>query len=147
MNLIGDSVQFFLGIGGDGDIERELEEAFDAFDKLFLKDLGVFELGLSGGLGDTAAFDVGADLGFHLGDATAELVEGALDLDGVHEHGDVDTVVEVDQWREPIGGDVAGVAGDKESADVSIADLEEGKIDFNTGRGENILNVNLASDV
>ena len=47
--------------------------------------------------GETTALDIGADFGFHFGDAPPELVEGVLTLGRIDIHGDVEGVIEVDE--------------------------------------------------
>jgi len=58
LNLLGGFVEFVKRLGGDSDVEGELEEAFGAFSKLSLEFFSVFKLDLSGRVGNAAAFNI-----------------------------------------------------------------------------------------
>jgi hypothetical protein len=67
-----------------------------------------------------------------------EFVENGFAFDGVDEHGGIERVVKVDEGSKPVSRDEAGVAGDKERAEVGVADFEIIEVDFDGRGGDDI---------
>ncbi len=70
-NLFAGGFQLGRGFSGNGVVEGELEETFDAFDQLVLEGEGVFQLGLGAGIDYPAALQVSRKFGLHFGNLSS----------------------------------------------------------------------------
>ena len=114
-----------------------MEEALGTFGELFLKGESVFEFGLGKGIDNTATLEVGTDFGFHFGNFPTQVVKSGFGFHGIHKHGDIERVVEVDERGEPVGVDETGVAGDEEGAEERAVGLHGVEINVDVvGRNE-----------
>jgi len=92
----------FNRVGGDGDVKRKLEKSFGAFNKSFLKRLGVVQGGLSTSLGDTTSLNVGVNFSFHFGNTTTKIIKSVFGVRREDVHRDVERVVKVNERGEPV---------------------------------------------
>ena len=82
--------------------------------------------------------DIAGELGLHLGDFAAQVLDDSFAVNRIDEHADGERVGEVDEGREPVGVDEAGVACDKEGAVVGVVDLDVTEVDFDGFGGDDV---------
>src|SRR3989344_8137565 len=139
VNLLGNLFQLREGGSGNGGVEGKLKEAFGTFDQLVLEGKGVVQFGLGAGIDNTAALHVRGDFGLHFGDFATEIIESAFAFHRIDKHRDEQSMVEVNQGGEPVGGDKAGVAADEVSAVETAADFDVIEFDGNAFGGDDVL--------